>query len=354
MRLPNGFGSVTKMKGNRRNPYRARKTITCFIDEQGYCCQTMKTIGYYTTKEEAITALANYNQNPYDIDSSKITFKEVFEKWSAEHYSKISKSNVHGYNASFKLCEKIQDMVFADVRLHHLQGVVDHCKKNYPTLRKLKVLFNMMYKWSMQHDICAKDYSTFVDVAQYKDRNPNNIKRSIFTDDEIQKLWKASTLNQANSVSIILMMIYSGIRIGELRELEKRNVHLDEKYFYVEKSKTPAGIRNVPIADKVMPFYRYWMNKAPDCKYLIHTEGKRMFQDRNYRDSYWLPVINQLGLNPEHRPHDTRHTCVSLLTKAGIDERLIKKIVGHSGKGITEQVYTHIEINQLLDSINKI
>ena len=354
MRLPNGFGSVTKMKGNRRNPYRVRKTVSCYVDEKGYIVQKLKTIGYYATREEALTALVNYNQNPYDIDASKITFKEVFEKWSTEHFPKVSKSNVHGYNASFKLCEDIQNMVFADVRLHHLQGVVDHCDKNYPTLRKLKVLFNMMYKWSMQHDICAKDYSEFVDVAQYKDKNPNNIKRAPFTDEEIEKLWKASTFNQADSISIILMMIYSGVRVGELRELRKENVHLDEKYFYIESSKTPAGIRNVPIADKVLPFFRYWMQKNPECKYLIHTDAGKMFQDRNYRDSYWMPVIEQLQLDPEHHPHDTRHTCVSLLTKAGVDERLIKKIVGHAGKGVTEQVYTHIEMEQLLEAVNMI
>lgn len=56
----------------------------------------------------------------------------------------------------------------------------------------------------------------------------------------------------------------------------------------------------------------------------------------------------------EHRPHDTRHTCISLLTSAGVDERVIKKIVGHKGQGVTETVYTHFEIDKLLDAINKI
>ena len=41
----------------------------------------------------------------------------------------------------------------------------------------------------------------------------------------------------------------------------------------------------------------------------------------------------------KHRPHDTRHTCVSLLAAAGIDERIIKKIVGHAGQGVTEEGY---------------
>lgn len=38
-----------------------------------------------------------------------------------------------------------------------------------------------------------------------------------------------------------------------------------------KKSKTPAGIRNVPIADKVLPFFQYWMNKQPDCNQSVRT-----------------------------------------------------------------------------------
>lgn len=56
----------------------------------------------------------------------------------------------------------------------------------------------------------------------------------------------------------------------------------------------------------------------------------------------------------KHRPHDTRHTCVSLLAAAGIDERIIKKIVVHAGQGVTENVYTHYELESLREAINKI
>ena len=59
-------------------------------------------------------------------------------------------------------------------------------------------------------------------------------------------------------------------------------------------------------------------------------------------------------MNLKHRAHDTRHTCVSLLTEEGVDERIIKKIVGHNGQGVTETVYTHLELPIKLEAINKI
>ena len=34
MRLPNGFGNVSKLSGKRRNPWRARKTSGWVIDEK--------------------------------------------------------------------------------------------------------------------------------------------------------------------------------------------------------------------------------------------------------------------------------------------------------------------------------
>ena len=65
-----------------------------------------------------------------------------------------------------------------------------------------------------------------------------------------------------------------------------------------------------------------------------------------------MPLIEQMGMN--HRPHDTRHTCVSMLAVAGVDDKIIKKIVGHKGQSVTETVYTHFEIQELLEAINRI
>ena len=60
-------------------------------------------------------------------------------------------------------------------------------------------------------------------------------------------------------------------------------------------------------------------------------------------------------LNMKHTPHDTRHTCISLLTKADVNPTTIKKIVGHKGAmNLTVKVYTHMDYQILLDTINKI
>lgn len=165
---------------------------------------------------------------------------------------------------------------------------------------------------------------------------------------EIKTLWDAQKSNQY--LSVVLMLIYTGVRIGELLNLEKKDIHLDERWFYVKESKTDAGIREVPIAEKIVPFFEYWMQKEGDQ--LICTPDEEPFLYRNYYDSYWTPLMQQM--NMKHRPHDTRHTCVSLLTEANVDERIIKKIVGHKGQGVTQIVYTHVDLPAKLEAINLI
>lgn len=311
--------------------------------------QKYAIIGYAATKAEAIQMLADYNLNPFDVKASKITFQEVYEKWSKTKFPTISKSNVHGYEASYKVCGTLYNRIFKEIRLADLQLVVDTCGKNFPTLKKLKGLFSQLYEYAMKNDICNKDYSEYVDILQYKEKNPDKRDHNKFTKEEVDRLWE---LSDQPFYQIILMLVYNGCRISEFLDLKKENINLEQQYFDVIASKTENGIRRVPIADKVLPFYKAWYESS-DCEYLLHTPQNQHFDYRNYYDSYWTPLMESLGF--DHKPHDTRHTCISMLVEAHVDQTMIKKIVGHSGAmTLTEKVYTHLDVEALVEAINKI
>ncbi|MBR7007726.1 MAG: tyrosine-type recombinase/integrase [Ruminococcus sp.] len=349
MRRANGMGTIYKLSGNRRNPYIVRKTVGWEINEvTGRSKQVYITIGYAPTQQEAARLLNEYNENPYSLDIAKITFSEVYDKWSSSKFPTISDSNVKGYMASYKCCKDIYDRPFRELRLADLQGVVDTCGKNYPTLRKLQVLFSQMYNYAMKNEICNKDYSKYVEIAKYKNKNPDKRDRNVFTADEIERLWNQKVNTY---VQIVLMLIYSGVRVGELLDLKRENVNIEDHCFNIIKSKTENGIRLVPIHDKTYPFFKKWYDDG--CEYLIHTPNGEKFEYRNYYDSYWKPAMELI--DSTHKPHDTRHTCISMMTEKEVSPTLIKKIVGHSGAmSLTERVYTHVNVQELLDAINKI
>lgn len=60
MKLPNGYGSVTKLTGNRRRPYMVR--ITTGFTNDGR--QLMKILGYYAKRTEALNPWLNTINHP--------------------------------------------------------------------------------------------------------------------------------------------------------------------------------------------------------------------------------------------------------------------------------------------------
>jgi integrase len=230
MRMPNGYGSIIKLSGNRRKPYMVR--ITKGYLDNGK--QIYMYLGYYRKHDEALTALSEYNNNPYDITRDTITFEEVYKKWSSSHFEKVSTSAVENYSNAFnRYCQSLYKMRMKDIRLTHLQAVVDNSGKAHPTRAVIKTLLSVLYKFSLKNDIVAKDYATFIDVGE----NEGTKKRAPFTDKEIQLLW--DNIDKLDFIDTVLIMIYSGMRVGEMLDIKISNVYIEDGYM-IGGSKTRA------------------------------------------------------------------------------------------------------------------
>lgn len=337
----NGNGSIYKMKGNRRKPYAVR--ITCgWNPDNGK--QIKKLIGYYTTQKEANKALADYLDTPYDIELSNLTFKDIYEKWSSRKYPKVSHSSILGYTSAFDNVKKIHTMKIKDIKTRHLQDVMDECTKGYPTKKKIRYLFGQMFAYAMQNDIVSKDYSKFIEIG--KNETPSS--RKPFTAKEIESLWKH--VDDIPFVDTILMMIYTGFRIGELLELKNKNIDLENKTI-TGGIKTEAGKnRLVPIHPKIFPLIEKRYNSNNEYL-IINFKEKKMKYDNYYREKF-TPIMEQL--NMEHKPHDCRHTFATLLSNANANSTAIKKMIGHESFITTEKIYTHKDIEELRKNIELI
>lgn len=279
-------------------------------------------LGYYTKKDEALIALSEYNSSPYDITREKITFAEVYDKWSNEHFKKVSQSAIENYgNAYRKYCSSLYKMRFKDIRLTHLQSVIDNCGMAHPTRAVIKTLFNVLFTFAMKNDIVEKDYAKYVDVG----KREGKLSRKPFTIGEINKVF--SNVDKIEYMDTILIMTFTGLRIGELLSIEIDNVHLDERYM-IGGIKTEAGKnRVIPISRLIEPFIRKYYEQNKDNKYLITNAFGKQMQYSNYRREKWDNIMEKLEFNDIHRPHDARHTFATLMDKVNANKLCIKRIM---------------------------
>ena len=328
MRKPNGYGSVIKLSGSRRRPYALR--ITQGWTPEGK--QITKYLGYYSTRKDAEIALADFNKNPYMI-ADDITFEELFERYSNAKFDLLSVSTQKAYTTAYKSFSTIYTTPITKLNLGALQRLFDLSPKNKPSLQTEKALLGVMFDYAITNEWLPPERKAIISHIDLSLKaNPNKVKRITFTQEEIQSLWNMDT----DVSRTIIIMLYTGVRISELLELKEEDVHWGEQYFEITKAKTKAGIRQVPIANKILPYFKEYH-----------------FGEINYSaflKKRWSKCMDSLGVR--HTPHDTRHTFISMLTAKEVDARIIKAIVGHTGSGVTEAVYTHIPIKRMLDAVN--
>lgn len=330
-----------KLSGNRRKPWAVR--ITDGWDDKK--SQKFKYIGFFEKREQALKFLASYNDNPLLVETNKITFEEVYKKWSDIKFPKIAESNVKSYEWSYNYCEELYKMKFADIKVIHLQKVVDECGKSFPTLKKLKTLFNQLFEFSVQNDISDKNYAQFVDIGSPE----KSTLHKPFSNKEINKLWEH--VDKMEYIDTILIGIYSGVRPGELITIETPNVFLEERHM-IGGIKTENGKdRIIPISRKIEGFIEKRL-KDNNCGYLVMNRLGQPMKYSNYYDDIWKNIMEKLQM--DHYPHDVRHTFASLMDEAGANKLAIKRIMGHASQDITDSVYTHKNLESLIAAVDLI
>ncbi len=340
-RLPNGFGSIKKLSGNRTRPYAVYPPSDCFQSNSTHIAKR-PALGYFADWNSAYRALNDYHSNPYDPRLKKLTFAKVYRQFYDEKFTHnrkaLSDSSKYAYETAFKHCSTIHNLPFSELRKADMQQILDRCTLGYSTLCNLKKLFCQLYRYALENDIVQKNYAQFVTINKEDD----NEKGDPFSQEELDLLWANKS---DRNVQMILILIYSGFRIAAFETME---INLKEGYFK-GGVKTAAGKgRIVPIHPAILPFAKQFRHNF------------RNYRARTFRTSSFYPTLQRLGLETsltgkKHTPHDCRHTFSWLCDKYSVDDLSKHLLMGHSlGKDVEKSVYGHRTYEELCSEINKI
>jgi len=349
MKLPNGFGSIKYLGGNRRNPYAVYPPVTEWTEKGPV---TPKALGYKETWEDAYELLTIYNMEQQGkiktntgvfIDRTP-TFAEVYndfykEKFESDKSKTFSKATHYAIKAAFKHCSPIHNKAVGQLKYEDLQSILNECPLRYATLELIVSFLHQMYAYMLKHELVEKDHSAFLYIPKPDD----NESGEPFTEDELKILWE----NKGDEIiQMILIMCYSGYRIKAYTKME---INLKENYFKGGVKNKTSKDRIVPIHSAILPLVQKRATSNNLLGYTTHDFRIAMYSK-----------LKDLGIDytksgKKHTPHDCRHTFSALCEKYKVNENDRRRMLGHSfGNDITNATYGHRTVEELREEIEKI
>ena len=347
----NGEGTVYQ----RGKTWTARVIVGWWVDDNCVAHPHLRTKGGFKTKKEALDYIPELRKSEAD-HFTNISFQKLYERWYADHETKVGESTMKGYASAFNHYKPIWGMKFSSLITDDLQKCLDADSKGRRTKELMKALGSSLYNYAKARKIVSVNFAELLYVG-----NEKKGTHPAFTTKQVEQIRKAAAAGDVRAI-YTYCLIYLGFRPGEMLCLTRDAYHNDEEGEYlVGGGKTEAGTdRTVPISPKIRPYIYELILKA-DPVIFPRADGKAM-DDKWFRDRYFYPLLADLLIQPmpdkEHPavfvPYSCRHTFANLLKNvegAGKDKA---SLIGHTDYAFTEKRYQSAEFDKLLDIVNKI
>lgn len=158
---------------------------------------------------------------------------------------------------------------------------------------------------------------------------------------------------------VVPLLLWTGMRGGEAESLLKRDVDAAQRLIVVRQSKTPTGLRTIPILQPLVAPIADWLVHQeelgfadPDSPFLATRSGRAMRHAQVWtvvkRVSGRAGVRERTATDQNRRnvsgisPHTLRRTFGSDLINRGVRLEVVAKLLGHAQTTTTERCYAEL------------
>jgi integrase len=309
--------------------------------------------GTFALKREAQQAI----DEAYGLSDRPDTLGEYFATWSTHHprSDRTNETNEHRIGRVLEVEIEgipLKQWPMRELRRRHALALVDHMLRvqGRATTGVVGILRSLS---AMAEDAITDevaDLNPFKGV-RVRSNDPRAKKKRrpirVFSFEQMHAFAKAAGRYEA----MVRVFTDTGMRLGEVLPLRRED--FDGETLKVRRTahegtvlggtKTDHGEhdagRTVPV-----PATLAWMIEAQmrlngeDCELLFTTPTGRMWRERNFYRDLWKPTQKASGL--DIRPHECRHSYVTHLRAAGINDADLAEIAGHRVETMLAR-YTH-------------
>ena len=212
----------------------------------------------------------------------------------------------------------------------------------------------------------AEEWGCIVENVAQKTKLPrrhHGPERAVLTPVQVRSL--AAGLNEP-ARSITLLLVLTGLRVGELLALRWGSIDLSARLLRVcetvydghfDQPKTKRSARTIPIGTETAEILAALHSAAVDPKALVFATREGLPLERwNLLRKHLKPAAKKLGL-PGVTWHLLRHSHATMLDSVGTPLGTMQSLLGHSTPEITREIYLHAipeEQRRVVESVERL
>lgn len=372
---------MAKMKNTKRKDNRLQSKV--YIGDGKY-----KYVYAHTNREleQKVQEIKLKLGKGLDLTADRDNFGYWCEKWLKLKKLEVSAGRYTTYTARAANLDSLANLQISKIRSTDIQDIILDLAECNPktgkpmakkTLKEVKQTASQILQLAIDNRVIDYNCASAVKIPA----DAQTATKQALTDEQQQ--WINDTPHRAQTAAMI--MLYAGLRRGELIPLLWGDIDLDEGTISINKAvefingapnikfcgKTEAATRTVYIPQKLVDYLRplrknHFELVCPSARgnLMSDTAWRRLWEsylaELNFKygnfenniqwnekhkgrpTSKYIPDKMPM-LIPTFTAHCLRHTYITLLYKAGVDVLTAKEQAGHADIQTTLNIYTHLD-----------
>lgn len=318
-----------------------------------------------------------------DTAGKKITVYELFKKYlKQQRNSRLTTQNTYRYLLEFLKKDKFGAKRIDTVKISDVKAWLLELRDSglaYSTVLFYKRALKPAFKMAL-HDDCIRNNP--FDFSLNSVMKNDTKSRQALTQEQEERLltYIQSDVCYRKHYDEIIILLRTGLRISEfcgltVNDLDFKNriINVDHQLIKVSKigyvvqpPKSENGIRQIPMSDEVYrAFKNILKNRKIQKDFVIDGYKDFLFINRNGNpqvsvnyEAMFRNLIDKYNSKnkeqlPRITPHVMRHTFCTRLANAGMNQKALQYVMGHSNITITLNLYAHASLETVKSELQR-
>jgi len=152
--------------------------------------------------------------------------------------------------------------------------------------------------------------------------------------------------------NVIQIITETGLRVyKELASMKKDQVDLANEVVFIDDSKTPTGVAEVPLTDIAVEAFRRQMELAGPGPWLFPSDGNRTGHQTEFKKT-WGTTLRKAGV-PYFRLYDLRSTYATRLSAGGVADEWVTQMLRQTDAQVFKK-YSQMKLQMKREALAKL